>query len=310
MVLLVAALAIAGYSALAAYADWHSVRKAVSSISAELVLTVLTLSALNYGLRYARWRILLHALGHHVPESRNIAYYLAGFAFTATPGKAGEAVRSVYLLPHGVTMTESIGTLIMDRLFDLLAIGLLSVFLVVEWRIATAIAVVGCAACGLLGLPSTRGLGRKVYRATKGLCPACVRVKLHRLSSVHRVINRLGQPRLLVMGTTLGFAAWLAEGYGLYILVEGLSSTITVADALGIYALSILIGVASFLPGGLGSTEASMGFLLTRHGLSPDNAIAATVLCRLATLWFAVALGVLAVLWIATRRTPVVAPAP
>ena len=64
---------------------------------------------------------------------------------------------------------------------------------------------------------------------------------------------------------------------------------------IGIYAIAVLAGVLSFLPGGLGSTEAVMGVLLVAFGADGSAAVAITLLCRVATLWFAVALGGVAV---------------
>ena len=64
---------------------------------------------------------------------------------------------------------------------------------------------------------------------------------------------------------------------------------------MGIYAISVLAGAVSFIPGGLGSTEAVMGLLLVLVGAEPATAIAATIICRLATLWFAVVIGVVVV---------------
>jgi len=59
----------------------------------------------------------------------------------------------------------------------------------------------------------------------------------------------------------------------------------------GIYSVSVLAGALSFIPGGLGSTEAVMVLLLTLVGVNTPAAIAATLICRLATLWFAVIIG-------------------
>jgi uncharacterized protein (TIRG00374 family) len=47
------------------------------------------------------------------------------------------------------------------------------------------------------------------------------------------------------------------------------------------------------MPGGLGGTEAVMVGLLVWKGMPGADAVAATVLIRLATLWFAVGLGAL-----------------
>ena len=61
--------------------------------------------------------------------------------------------------------------------------------------------------------------------------------------------------------------------------------------AVFVYAFAMLVGGLSFLPGGLGSSEAVMIGLLSLYGLPEATAVTATLICRLATLWFAVALG-------------------
>ena len=63
--------------------------------------------------------------------------------------------------------------------------------------------------------------------------------------------------------------------------------------AVFVYAIAMLAGALSFMPGGLGGAEAAMVALLVWGGASSPEAVAATVLIRLATLWFAVVLGVL-----------------
>ena len=74
-----------------------------------------------------------------------------------------------------------------------------------------------------------------------------------------------------------------------------------------IMGISSLIGSASGLPGGLGTADGSM-IGLTRLLLTPSATIggAATLLIRLCTLWFGLALGVVALLvYRATQHTPI-----
>jgi len=73
--------------------------------------------------------------------------------------------------------------------------------------------------------------------------------------------------------------------------------------AIVIYAGTTIAGALSFLPGGLGVTEGAMTLALVSGAAHFDraSAVAATLLTRLATLWFAVALGI-AFLALARRR--------
>ena len=48
------------------------------------------------------------------------------------------------------------------------------------------------------------------------------------------------------------------------------------------------------LPGGLGSAEITMIGLLILNGVTGADAATATIVIRIATLWFAVLLGILA----------------
>ena len=67
--------------------------------------------------------------------------------------------------------------------------------------------------------------------------------------------------------------------------------------ATGFYAVAMVAGALSALPAGLGGTEAVLTGLLVAHGASAATALGITVLARLLTLWLAVALGVVALLY-------------
>jgi uncharacterized protein (TIRG00374 family) len=85
---------------------------------------------------------------------------------------------------------------------------------------------------------------------------------------------------------------------GFALIVSGFPGTdVPVGLATLIYAVTTIAGALSFLPGGLLVTEAGMTLLLVQasRGVDQPTAVAATILTRLATLWFAVFLGVVAV---------------
>ena len=95
------------------------------------------------------------------------------------------------------------------------------------------------------------------------------------------------------MGLALGVVAWFAEGLGFWWLLLALDHPLPLSTAVFIYAFAMLVGALSFLPGGLGGSEAAMVALLSLNGFPEASAVSATLICRLATLWFAVGLGAL-----------------
>jgi len=87
--------------------------------------------------------------------------------------------------------------------------------------------------------------------------------------------------------------AWGAEGLGFGVVAHGLHISGSLWSFCGIYGVAVLAGSAAFfLPAGIGGMEIVMTTLLMERGAPLRVAIIATLLCRLATLWFAVLLGV------------------
>jgi hypothetical protein len=106
------------YVGMATLADWEAFGAAVSALPSLLWLQVVVLSLLSYILRFARWHHFIVARGHKVPILRNLEIYLAAFALTLTPGKAGETIRSVYFNPYGVSYQHSIGTITPETVYQ------------------------------------------------------------------------------------------------------------------------------------------------------------------------------------------------
>jgi glycosyltransferase 2 family protein len=118
-----------------------------------------------------------------------------------------------------------------------------------------------------------------------------LRVPLHEM---YGGLASLCRPRLLSIATLIAIPSWAFECVGFALIVGAFPGAhIDLPLAMAIYAASTIAGALSFLPGGLGVTEGGMTILLveTAH-LDQSVALDATLLTRLATLWFGVALGV------------------
>jgi glycosyltransferase 2 family protein len=301
--------AFAAWCIAAFRADFAQIPLRTLSSSGDVQLAVAALSLVNYTLRVVRWRGYLTRLGYPFPLLTSAALYVSGFAFTLAPGKVGELARARYYTPLGVPLAAVAGAFLIERLMDLLAIAAMAAlaisvfgrFRALLWLVAALIVfVMGALACW----------SRIAARFDLARAPLVPRRFAGFLQTVSLSLSQAGEllrPQALVGGFTLSLAAWGAEGAGLGILVT-LFPTAHLGFALpaGIYATAVLFGGLSFLPGGLGTTEAMMTALLAADGLGLPEAMLATLLCRLLTLWFAVALGWLAV--IGLRRRPEVVP--
>ncbi|HQS59377.1 MAG: hypothetical protein B7Y56_13395 [Gallionellales bacterium 35-53-114] len=293
--LLIVLLSAIGYLAFSLWGGWHEVVAALVTVGITGTLIALALSLVNYLVRFVRWQKYLSILGHQVYWPESLRIYIAGFGLTILPGKAGEAIRSVFLKNHNVSYPESLAVFFSDQLSNLISIMLLvSVGLWAYPQAQPVIIVMGGIILGiLLFLQQTKWL-----QALEAIAQRKLPAKPARLitSSIEIVLHskRCFSLPMLLYGIGMGLIAWGAEGIAFYYIMHVLGSDMTLQTALFIYAFSMLVGAISFLPGGLGGTEATMVALLMLNNIDQPHAVAATVLIRLATLWFAVALGVIA----------------
>jgi len=288
----VTALAFAAYLGFSIWGDWDSVSGAMRRLSWLTIAIVLGLSLLNYGLRFFRWHLYMRWQGFKVPVLRNAGIYLGGFAFTVSPGKAGEAVRGLYLAREGVPHAASLAMLFVERLADLMVMLVLaSLVLVVRPDLSWLIGLTFLATLVLLVLATHPAMSALLRRFGEKNDTRLAQGLMWFAGLLGHVRELLGARRLLLI-FVLGLIAWGAEGYGLWLLVSSFDPALTPAFVTGVYGVAILAGAAAiFMPGGLGGTEAAMTALLVASGLGLAAAIAVTLICRLATLWFAVLIG-------------------
>ena len=285
------ALAALGYLGLSLWAGWREVVTAIVKVGPVMLAGLLALSLTNYLLRFLRWARYLALLDAPVAWRINLDAYFSGFALTTSPGKLGEMLRSVLLKPHGVPAAASIAAFFAERASDLLAILVLTA--VGLWAYAPARPVVGLALAGV-------GVALLLVQWT-ALITAIDRWALAKPRKWAKLVVRLCEIVLhfrrcfslsaMSMGLVIGVIAWFSEGLGFWWLLNALGHPLPLATAVFIYAFAMLVGGLSFLPGGLGSSEAVMIGLLALNGFPEAAAVTATLICRLATLWFAVALG-------------------
>jgi uncharacterized protein (TIRG00374 family) len=284
-------VAALGYVALSLWAGWREVVDAIVRIGPWVLLGVFGLSLLNYLLRFFRWGRYLALLGTPVPWRINLDVYFAGFALTTTPGKVGETLRSVLLKPHGVPAPESLAAFFAERTSDLLAILVLTAFGL--WTYAPARPVVGAALLVVLVVLLLVQWTAFIAAVDRWALAREARwaALLSKLCEIVLHFRRCFSLPALAMGLMLGVVSWFAEGLGLWWLLYALGYSVDLQTAVFVYAFAMLVGSLSFLPGGLGTNEAAMITLLVMNGVPDAGAVTATLICRLATLWFAVVLG-------------------
>lgn len=288
------AAAAALYLATVLWAGRVEVGAALKMVSLDLVFGLLALSALNYGLRFLRWHYYLRKLGSGIAIRHNLKIYLSGFALTTTPGKAGEMARSLWLRPYGVSVAASVAAFLAERMQDFLAVVLLSslgasLYRGGKWLLLFSSVLV----LFLILIFCVRPISQWLLQLMAGRSGS-IRTLGLRIEQVLNFTRDCLTARSFALGLAIGIAAWTAEAYAFALLLQALGQPLPLATAVAIYALSMLAGAVSFMPGGLGGSEATMVVLLTLCKVPVASAVSATLLIRVTTLWFAVFLGIVA----------------
>lgn len=284
------------YAAGAIYLGVQELGRSLASFSWWLFAPVLALTFTNYLLRYGKWTLYLRVLGIAVPAGLNLVIFLGGLSMTVTPGKIGELLKS-YLLreSRGVPMARTAPVVMAERITDLLALVLLMLtgFFVFR-RYQTVLLVVGGLVTAFLVVVSNRRLSMALLGLLAKL-PGLSGLS-GKLEEFYESTAALFTLRPLIAATALSVAAWFCECLGFYLVLGGFPETaVPLLLAVFIYSATTLGGVVT--PGGLGVTDGGMTALLSfTAALTAASAGAATLVIRLCTLWFAVLVGVIALL--------------
>lgn len=301
-------IAVGLYSFFILSADTAKILSSMKQITAVDWLTILSCSFISYFFRFIRWNTYIRSFQHIIPLKRHFAYYLAGLALTTTPAKAGETVRSLYLIPYQVKISQSLASFFTERLLDVTIMVFLASFLFftfpdLDKRYAYFILTLAFTLMILLPLLSTQFpqhiLKLIINKLSKNKLSQALEHLVVLLQSAHKLLTI----KMLTQGLFLGLIAWILNGLVFYLILEKTGFPLELSLALTIYAISILAGAASFIPGGIGATEAVMGLMLLAINSEPHIAIAVPILTRLATLWFAVCVGLIANAYISITHT-------
>ena len=214
---------------------------------------------------------------------------------SATPGQLGELIKSQLLKnKFNVPVTKTAPLVIIERLSDLT--GAIIVSIIGFWllNINIYVPIIASIVLGLIFLllkskkmfNKSIGLIKKVKFASKLADPIA-----ESFDTIQMSLNK----KTLVISITLSVCFWLLIGTSSYFVLRAVGiDNLEIIGAVSIYSSSIIIGAASFIPGGVGVAEGSIAGLLNLSGINLSVAFALGILIRIFTLWYGVVTGFVA----------------
>ena len=284
--------------AVALYADIPRLIAVLIGFRWEYLPLILGLTLFNYFWRFVKWQYYLKCLQIRISRTKSLLIFVCGLSMAITPGKVGELLKS-YLLKRetraAISRTSPI--IVAERLTDGIAMLILASTGLVLYRFGWEVLLL-LLLLGVAGIAFVQNRSIVLALLSFGERLAIVSPFVHLIRAFYESAYTLLRWRPLLLAILIGVVSWSGECGALYFVFTGLGVAPSLAlliKATFILAFSSLVGSASGLPGGLGAAEGSV-LGLTRLLVSPSAALggAATLLIRFCTLWFGLALGVIA----------------
>jgi len=291
------AAAVIGWMAYAVFRGFTETAVELQAFQWAWYIPILLLTLVNYGLRYLKWHYLLGQLGVSIAHRDNLLIFATGLAMVISPAKAGEVVKP-YLVREvtGTPMTKTIPALVAERATDGIAVvALAAVGVTTYYAEATnLILLVTAAVLVSIVAVSIEPVAMAAIGALSAI-PVVGRMG-PRLEEAYQALRVCLAPVPLLVTVAMSIVAWFAECVGYWFVFLGMQVSATLGVSTFLYAFATVFGAPS--PGGMGMADLALaeGAIGLIQGVSAGQALAASLLIRVATLWFGVILGAVALL--------------
>ena len=290
-ILAFAGIALLFYAVLLAYFNAGEIFRAAKNFNIIYAIPFFFLMSISYLFKYSRWAFFIRGAGVSVPTKSLFMIFVSSLSMLITPGKVGDVLKS-YLLKKkfGYEQRKTLPSVVLERITDLPSIAILSVAGAYSVYQNTFVLLLPFLVLFMALFAIKSNL---CFRMIVGFVGNHTRTKKYSKSveSLYKNMRASTSYKNLFTGTLIGLVAWTAEGLMLYVLLLGLGIQVNFLFVVSIYAISVIVGVLSLIPGGIGASEASIFGLLIVAGISKPEALAATIIFRALTLWLSLAIG-------------------
>ena len=294
-ILIIVIAVICLYATFLIASDINTVYDKISDFKIEFFPIILLLVTSNWFVLFFRWHLLLRNAKILIPVKDSFLILASGFALTIIPGKVGELVKSQLLkTKFGIARSKTVPIVILEQFYTAIGIIMLSFFGI--WYFELGIYVLGIFTAALVFvfvlLSSRKAFNKIVSLLEKRRFTSKF---VEPLSSSYDAIKNGIRGPITLYACGLSMLFWLLEAISVYFIL--LAFGVEVIGFLAIistYTTSIMLGILSFLPIGVGVVEGTLTSFFTIHGIEVSLALTIVIVIRLFTRWYGVSFGFIA----------------
>ena len=285
---------IAIYAIILIAFDVNIISEKINDFDFQYLPFIIPLIPLTWGVLFLRWNLLLKNSAIDIPLKDNFMIFISGFALGVTPGKVGELIKAQLLKnKFNIPRSKTAPLVIVERFYDFFAIAIISLFgiLVFEYSIYI-FTILAIGIIIFLTITSSEKLFLKFLQKIEKI--KFLRNFSSELPKSFTIIQKSTRGKIFPLSIILSVIFWILDSIIAYLTL--LSFGIDIIDyfvLMSIYTSSIILGVISFLPLGIGVVEGSLVGFLSLNGIEFPLATAIVVFIRFFTRWIGVMAGFL-----------------
>lgn len=268
--------------------DFGMVAELLGSIKITFLLLGLFLIFIERVLFAFKWNLLLATKGLSIPLRKILKiYYMSNFIGTFLPSSIGvEVVRAYSLSKHNGDLSESISSVLVDKVLATLALLILPLVGIVLYSnrlgaqaILPTLFVLMAGLAVLLLLVLNRQLVNSILGRLSAISPAI----FNRLQKLYEAFSGyMAYKRALLTVFALSFLIQVVRVMVVYVLTLALDQHISLVVIFTFVPLITVLTMLPFAVGGIGIREASYVYFFSQAGLPTTEAFALSIVVYVA----------------------------
>jgi len=281
------------YVVFIAYSDFQEFSVNISQFEFSYLPIILAFIFLGIIIRGTRQQLLYKQIEVFISFKTGILLYISGLSMIVTPGGSGELIKSYYLKKNfGYPLAKTFPVVIMERLLDLAGISgvLLIVGLLLDnYNIILSMLIL----LSIVSLIFVSGKKEKLFNFLLSILEKIPILKKQAtsFSESYQVFGELTSSKIMTKTLGLSFFVWMTDAIMIYFIFIGFNLNFDIIFSTFSMYGSLLLGVLTMVPAGVGVTEVSFVEILKGEGVDTAVSTSLVILFRLVTIWFLTALG-------------------
>jgi len=274
--------------------DFNVIHEKIFDFKTDYLPIILLLAPLSWIIVFFRWHLLLKNSNIIIPKKENFKIYMAGFAMSVTPGKVGELIKSQFLKSkYGVSRKNTLPIIISEYFYHMVGVLVVSIIGVYYFEFSLYIIILTSALIiTTLTIISSETFFKKFVNLISKR--NFLKKYVSPISDSHIILKKSTRGKIFIISSGLSIAFWLTEVLIVYFVFLSFNIlNFEFFKIAAIYTTSLILGMLSFLPMGVGVVEGSLAGFLNYEGIDISIALTLVILIRIFTRWYGVIVGLI-----------------